>query len=261
MSKVTTDSVTVEYSSGAKREFDGDRFRLSELDFNKLRGLFAYYFDTNLDELVNDLDTISTNTMDYVGSTNFTDTIINGIADAIDDVPIEDDDDEPIEDKSVGKAINTANELWEAMEAQYSKDNSGKDGSDDSYESFLDDLTEEEHENFLNGIGELPVVNNVDIVPDVTPVDLKNRYSRYMADKSTKYGVDNWKLGIPNIRSIDAIFRHLILYYLCDVTEDHLAAIVFNVACIMNVEELVAGNRLPKEYVTYMSLKESKPTA
>ena len=184
------DNTTVTYSSGAKREFDGDRFRLSELDFNKLRGLFNYYFDVNLDELVNSLDTISTVHRDYMGATGYTNNGINSLdADAIgdvpiegddtDDVPIEDDDDESIEDKSVGKAINTANELWEVMEAQYRKDN-----PDDSYESFLDDLTEEEHENFLNGIGELPVVNNVDIIPDVTPVDLKNRYSRYMADKS-----------------------------------------------------------------------------
>lgn len=54
-----------------------------------------------------------------------------------------------------------------------------------------------------------------------------------------KYGdYRNWEKGMPFHRYIGGISRHLALLMLRDESEDHLAAIVWNVMCMIHHQEL-----------------------
>ena len=103
-----------------------------------------------------------------------------------------------------------------------------------------------------NEIDRVKIVNAKDIKSTkVFPTILKNRYEVLMDKGTNKYDSENWKLGLSSIRCIDGIFRHLLKYYLGDTSEDHLAAIVFNVIAIMQVESLVDKDVLSGEYLTF----------
>lgn len=70
------------------------------------------------------------------------------------------------------------------------------------------------------------------------------RYARYMTSKKKKYGVGNFKKGIPiesyeqsMLRHIDKYFRNKYEGGSDELEEDHLAAIRFNCDGIMHEEE------------------------
>jgi len=70
------------------------------------------------------------------------------------------------------------------------------------------------------------------------------RYSQYMTGKKNKYGAGNFKKGIPIDSYEESLARHLVKYMMnkyeggdLEKSEDHLAAIVFNVFGIMHEEE------------------------
>ena len=54
---------------------------------------------------------------------------------------------------------------------------------------------------------------------------------------AAKYGDRNWEKGQPESRLFDSAFRHLMYHLAGDRTEDHLAAVRWNVGAIMHFEE------------------------
>lgn len=71
----------------------------------------------------------------------------------------------------------------------------------------------------------------------VPTVALKRVSHRYQYGEM-KYGAtDNFKKGLPVSNCWDSAMRHLIEYMEGDNKEDHLAAVVWNVFCIMEMEK------------------------
>lgn len=71
-----------------------------------------------------------------------------------------------------------------------------------------------------------------------------HRYAKYMTGKKKKYGVGNFKKGIPIESYEKSLLRHIDMYFrnkyeggTDELNEDHLAAIRFNVDGIMHEEE------------------------
>ncbi len=70
-----------------------------------------------------------------------------------------------------------------------------------------------------------------------------HRYAKYMTSKKVKYGVGNFKKGIPIESYEQSLLRHIDKYFRNkyeggndEPCEDHLAAIRFNVDGIMHEE-------------------------
>lgn len=63
------------------------------------------------------------------------------------------------------------------------------------------------------------------------------RLAHLMTRGAKKYGKHNWAKGQPVSRFLASAFRHLMQYMMGDRTEDHLAAVAFNVFGIIHVEE------------------------
>lgn len=77
------------------------------------------------------------------------------------------------------------------------------------------------------------------------------RHAQYMTSKKKKYGVGNFKKGIPIESYEQSLVRHLQKYMenkyeqgIIETEEDHLAAMLFNICGIMHEEERV--KKLPK---------------
>ncbi len=77
------------------------------------------------------------------------------------------------------------------------------------------------------------------------------RHAQYMTGKKKKYGVGNFKKGIPIGSYEQSLVRHLQKYMenkyeqgVVETGEDHLAAMLFNICGIMHEEERV--KKLPK---------------
>lgn len=71
------------------------------------------------------------------------------------------------------------------------------------------------------------------------------RYAIYMTGKKKKYGAGNFKKGIPASSYEQSMMRHVQKYLANkyeggdeEVSEDHLAAIIFNVFGLMHEEEV-----------------------
>lgn len=63
------------------------------------------------------------------------------------------------------------------------------------------------------------------------------RWAQHMANGAKKYGEGNWEKGIPASRCIASTLRHIFSWVMGDRSEDHLSAILFNVAAIIHWEE------------------------
>jgi hypothetical protein len=74
--------------------------------------------------------------------------------------------------------------------------------------------------------------------PDLISPYAQYRAGELMARGAEKYGDRNWEKGMPVSRFIASLERHLLAYKMGDRTEDHLAAIRFNVDAVMHFEEL-----------------------
>ncbi len=72
---------------------------------------------------------------------------------------------------------------------------------------------------------------------DLIPVLPLRRLAFLYARGAAKYSDDNWQKGMPFKRLYGSTFRHLMQWVAGDKDEDHLAAVVFNVFCIMHFED------------------------
>lgn len=82
---------------------------------------------------------------------------------------------------------------------------------------------------------------------DLLPVLAIARLAKHFENGAKKYGVDNWKKGIPIRRYTDSMIRHCFKFLGGAEDEDHLAAIAWNALCIIETQELINRNKLPKE--------------
>lgn len=73
------------------------------------------------------------------------------------------------------------------------------------------------------------------------------RDATLMERGAAKYGDNNWRKGIPFSRCLDSATRHLFQILAGDRTEDHFAAVRFNIGAIMEMEEYIRRGELPRE--------------
>jgi len=72
---------------------------------------------------------------------------------------------------------------------------------------------------------------------DLIPPTALRRLAMLYARGAEKYDEHNWTKGIPMSRCIASMMRHAFQLVVGDKDEDHAAAIIFNVMCIMHFEE------------------------
>jgi len=73
---------------------------------------------------------------------------------------------------------------------------------------------------------------------DLIPPAPLERLAMLYARGAEKYDEHNWVKGIPVSRCMASLMRHVHQFYKGDKDEDHGAAILFNVMCIMHYEEV-----------------------
>ena len=79
------------------------------------------------------------------------------------------------------------------------------------------------------------------------PFYVLERWAAHITKGAVKYGEANWQRGQPLSRYQDSLLRHLYQWLNGDREEDHLAAMLFNVAGLMWTEAAVEAGTLPAE--------------
>ncbi len=82
---------------------------------------------------------------------------------------------------------------------------------------------------------------------DLLPFHALTRLAVHFENGAVKYGDDNWKKGQNLRRYVSSAIRHISKYMLGLKDEDHLAAAVWNLMCLIETEFLIDGGILPKE--------------
>ena len=85
------------------------------------------------------------------------------------------------------------------------------------------------------------------------------RLARRYEEGAEQKGDRNWEKGFPISRCIDSALRHLTQYMSGDRTEDHLAAVAWQMFGAMHFEEEVAAGRLPIELLDIRVLDAADP--
>lgn len=84
----------------------------------------------------------------------------------------------------------------------------------------------------------------------ITPFAMR-RVARHYEGGAIKYNDRNWEKGLPIMRYLDSAERHIndlkAAILLGEQTEDHAAAIAWNMLCFIHTEEMLKIGRLPKE--------------
>ena len=81
---------------------------------------------------------------------------------------------------------------------------------------------------------------------EIPPIAL-TRLARHCEAGAKKYGIGNFRKGIPLSRLYDSAFRHLLAASQGDNTEDHLAAVLWNVSVWMWTDAEISAGRLPAD--------------
>ncbi len=79
------------------------------------------------------------------------------------------------------------------------------------------------------------------------PLYALERLAIHMQSGAKKYGADNWRKGMPLMRYLSSAFRHLSKWAIGYTDEDHLAAALFNVCCIIETERMIADGKVASE--------------
>ena len=83
--------------------------------------------------------------------------------------------------------------------------------------------------------------------PDLLPILALVRLSRHFEEGCKKYGERNWESGQPLSRYWRSAQRHMWKYLGGAADEDHLAAVAWNIMCLMDTEERIKRGTLPEE--------------
>ena len=82
---------------------------------------------------------------------------------------------------------------------------------------------------------------------DLLPFYALTRLAQHFENGAVKYGDENWRLGQNLRRYISSAIRHITKYMLGYREEDHLIAAVWNLMCLVETEQMIRDNKLPKE--------------
>lgn len=83
---------------------------------------------------------------------------------------------------------------------------------------------------------------------DLIPTRPVRRLAKHYEKGANAYGARNWEKGMPFSRLIDSAKRHIDQYLEGDRSEDHLAAVAWNVFALMHFEEVKPElNDVPNE--------------
>ena len=82
---------------------------------------------------------------------------------------------------------------------------------------------------------------------DLLPYYAITRLAQHFENGARKYSQDNWRNGIPLRRYLDSMIRHAFKFLAGMREEDHLAACMWNAACLLETQELIKIGLLPKE--------------
>lgn len=85
---------------------------------------------------------------------------------------------------------------------------------------------------------------------DLIPAYPLFRLAKLYEAGSLKYAERNWEKGIPTGRFMDSGFRHLMNYQNGDRSEDHLAAVLWNICGLIWTQEQVRLGLLPESLLT-----------
>jgi dATP/dGTP diphosphohydrolase, N-terminal len=81
---------------------------------------------------------------------------------------------------------------------------------------------------------------------DLIPTLPMRRLARHYENGAVKYGDRNWEKGQPLMRYLDSAERHLNMLKSGDLSEDHAAAIAWNVFGYMHTLAMIEAGKLPK---------------
>jgi hypothetical protein len=82
---------------------------------------------------------------------------------------------------------------------------------------------------------------------DLLPYYAITRLAQHFENGARKYGDSNWRKGIPLCRYLDSLMRHAFKFMAGMDDEDHLAAVIWNACCLLETQELIKLDFLPKE--------------
>ena len=81
---------------------------------------------------------------------------------------------------------------------------------------------------------------------DLIPAYPMQRLAKHYENGAAKYADRNWEHGLPLSRFADSAERHLNAFKDNDRSEDHLSAILWNIAGYMWTEREIDAGRLPE---------------
>jgi hypothetical protein len=82
---------------------------------------------------------------------------------------------------------------------------------------------------------------------DLLPFIALRRLAIHYELGAKKYGVNNWRKGQPLSVYFNSAMRHMFKWMLGWRDEDHLSAAIWNLASIVETEEMIKRNKLPQE--------------
>lgn len=82
---------------------------------------------------------------------------------------------------------------------------------------------------------------------DLIPAYYIKRLAAWLGLGAKRYGDNNWRKGIPLSRYLESLKRHIAMYEAGDTSEDHLAAMQFNVMGLTVTEADIVAGKTPIE--------------
>ncbi len=82
---------------------------------------------------------------------------------------------------------------------------------------------------------------------DLLPTRAIRRIAQHFENGAVKYDARNWEKGIPLSRYLDSALRHTFKFLEGQKDEDHLAAGIWNLMCLLETQERIELGILPKE--------------
>lgn len=82
---------------------------------------------------------------------------------------------------------------------------------------------------------------------DLIPSTVLRRLAQHYENGALKYGDNNWQKGQPLKQYLNSAMRHLLAIEECDLTEDHFAAVIWNIASMIHHIDKMLDGELPVE--------------
>lgn len=96
---------------------------------------------------------------------------------------------------------------------------------------------------------------------DLLPMGMLRRLAGVYERGAKIYAANNWRKGMPMSRCLDSALRHTFQYAEGYRDEDHLAQAIFNLAALIEYDEMIRQGRLPPELNDLLpSIEGSPPT-